>query len=246
MSSESPAGQRLQKIIADLGLASRREAEKLILAGAVKVNGEIVTELGRRADPAKDKVEVDPAALQAKAAQIRWVMLHKPWNVVTTRGEGEGPNVMGLLASDPANAGLWPVGRLDKDSRGMLLLTNDGVLGYALLAPDSHLEKEYEVRVGEEVAESHLDKLRQGVVLDGSKTKPTQCRRTSERSFRLVLTEGRNRQIRRMAGKVGLDVKDLFRLRIGPLGLGGLAEGAWRVLTIQEIASLQEAVKAKG
>lgn len=236
--------ERLNKVLAHLGHASRREADKLIADGRVRVNG-VVAGMGARVDPEKDKVEVDPVALAQREASLSWVMLNKPVGVVCTKAEGEGPNVMGLLPKDPALQALRPIGRLDKESRGLLLLSNDGVLGYAVLDPETHLEKEYEVAVAERLGESHLDKFRAGMLIDGSRTRPAPCRMVGENRFRVVLSEGRNRQIRRMTEKMGVTVTDLFRVRIGSISLGPLGEGKWRRLRDDEVESLRRAVAAK-
>lgn len=208
----------------------------------MRVNGTVVRELGTKVDPDSDQIEVDPQGLAQKQQAVRWVLLHKPTGIVTTRGEAEGPNVMGLLGQDPANADLWPVGRLDKDSSGLLLLCNDGVLGYALMDPETHLEKEYWVDVNAEIGEGHLNKWRYGVKLDKVLTKPAKAWAVGPRSFHIVLTEGRNRQIRRMVEKLDLKVLALRRVRLGPLTLDTSAPGQWRVLEAWEVQALRDAV----
>ncbi len=237
--------ERLNKVLAHLGHASRRDAEKLITAGRVTVNGVVVTELATKVDPAVDKVEVAPGALAERAAALTWVMLNKPSGVVCTKADGEGPNVMGCLPDEPALQALRPVGRLDKESRGLIFLSNDGVLSYAILDPDTHLEKEYEVQVAERLGESHLDKFRAGMIVDGKRTRPAACQMVGENRFRVSLSEGRNRQIRRMTDKMGVTVKDLFRIRVGPVWIGDLPEGRWRRLTEEEVEGLRQAVKEK-
>ena len=237
--------ERLNKVLAHLGHASRREADKLIADGRVRVNGKTVSELGTRVDPAIDKVEVDPLALKAREEALTWIMLNKPSGVVCTKAEGEGATVMGLLPEDGSLQDLRPIGRLDKESRGLLLMSNDGVLGYAILDPETHLEKEYEVQVAERLGESHLDKFRQGMLIDGSRTRPAPCVMVGDNRFRVTLSEGRNRQIRRMTEKMGVTVTDLFRVRIGPVKLGDLPEGRWSRLTDVELEGLRTAVAAK-
>ena len=237
--------ERLNKILAHQGHASRRDAEKLITDGRVKVNGVVVRELATKVDPAVDKVEVEAAALAEKRAATTWIMLNKPPGVVCTKADGEGPNVMGYLPDEPALQALRPVGRLDKESRGLIFLSNDGVLGYAILDPDTHLEKEYEVQVAERLGESHLDKFRAGMIVDGKRTRPAPCQMVGENRFRVSLSEGRNRQIRRMTDKMGVTVTDLFRVRIGPISLGPLPEGRWRRLREDEVNSLRQAVEEK-
>jgi pseudouridine synthase len=235
---ESPAGIRLQKHIADLGLASRRAAEKLISDGQVRVNGVVVTELGTRITPGLDTVEVAQAALLRKGPA--GFVLNKPVGYVTTKGEEEGPNILSLLP--PAAAKFAYAGRLDKDSRGLVLLLADGVLNYALTSPETHLEKEYLVEAAAVPASSQLEKMARGLSLSDGPTRPCRVSAAGGRRFRLWLTEGRNRQIRRMALKVGIEVTDLMRASIGPLALGGLAEGAWRELSPREEAALRAAV----
>jgi pseudouridine synthase len=235
--------ERLNKVLAHQGHASRRDAEKLITAGRVKVNGVTVTELATRVDPSSDKVEVEPEALAQQEAALTWVMLNKPPGVVCTKADGEGPNVMSFLPEETQWQALRPVGRLDKESRGLIFLSNDGVLGYAILDPHTHLEKEYEVLVAERLGESHLDKFRAGMIVDGKRTRPAPCHMVGENRFRVSLSEGRNRQIRRMTDKMGVTVKDLFRVRIGPVLLGDLPEGRWRRLSADEVESLRQAIK---
>jgi len=235
------AGVRLQKRMADLGMASRREAERLIVAGRVRVNGAVVTELGLRVDPVADRVELQAEA--PGAAGAAGYVLNKPVGYVTTKGEEEGPNILALLP--PPAADMAYAGRLDKDSRGLVLLLRDGRLNYALTAPETHLEKEYRVEVAEAPAASQLEKMARGLSLNDGPTRPCRVSPPQGRSFRLWLTEGRKRQIRRMASKVGMEVTDLLRVAIGPLALGGLAEGAWRELGARDEAALRAAVAAR-
>jgi pseudouridine synthase len=233
---------RLQKAMADLGLASRRGAEELIRAGKVRVNGATVTEMGVKVDPEKDRIEVDQAALKQAAASKVVLMLNKPTGFVTTKAEGEGMNVIDLCRKHPASAELNPVGRLDKDSSGLLLLTNDGILQYAIVNPETHLEKEYEVRLKAPALPSQIERLRSGMTLEGHKLRSCVVEKLDAMRLSIVLTEGRNRQIRKMAEKVGLKVDRLKRLRVGPQELGSLAEGAWRELEAGEVRALREAV----
>jgi pseudouridine synthase len=235
---EPTAGIRLQKRMADLGLASRRGAEALIVEGRVRVNGVVVTELGTRVDPALDRVELDQSAV-ARAGPAG-IILNKPVGYVTTKGEEEGPNILALLPAEAA--GMAYAGRLDKDSRGLVLLLDDGRLNYALTAPETHLEKEYLVRVAEKPSSGQLEKMARGLQLNDGPTRPCRISAAGERGFRLWLTQGRKRQIRRMASKVGMEVTDLLRIGIGPLSLGNLAEGAWRALSPDEEKALRAAV----
>ncbi len=231
---------RLQKILAGRGLASRRGAEDLIARGLVRVNGRVVTEMGLKVDPDRDLVEVDQAGLKDLSSRLCVVMLNKPVGFSTTRDRTEGRIVMDLLADHPLAAELNPVGRLDRDSCGLLLFTNDGRLGYSLMDPQRHREKEYVVRVSTRPTSGQLEKLGRGVLLDGRPTRPAKVAPEGEAGFRITLTEGRNRQIRRMAEKVGLEVTSLKRVRIGPLRLGGLGEGKWRELTEEEEERLRQ------
>ncbi len=235
--------QRLQKILADRGIASRRGAEALIAKGLVKVNGVVVTEMGAKADSETDNVEVDQAGLKQTTAAFKVLMLNKPVGVVSTRSEAEGASVMDLIRDHPQAASMNPVGRLDKDSSGLLLLTNDGVLGYAVVDPATHLEKEYEVNLVMPSLPGQLKRMAEGVSLDGRRTRPAFIRPINNNRFLMTITEGRNRQIRRMAEKVGLEVGKLRRLRIGPIDLGDLGEGRWRELDAFELSQLKNSVK---
>jgi pseudouridine synthase len=229
---------RLNKRLAELGFASRRGAEALILAGKVRVNGAVVTELATQVDPNKDKIEVDRAALRPVGP--RGYILNKPVGYVSTKSEGEGPNILALLPA--AAAGMAYAGRLDKDSRGLVLLLADGRLNYALTAPDSHLEKTYEVVCAEDPTPRHLAKLAAGIRLDGVRTRPAEVERLAPCTFRIKITEGRHRQIRRMCQKVGLSVRDLRRTAIGPLGLDRIPESRFRELDASQELVLRRAV----
>lgn len=229
---------RLNKRLADLGLASRRGAEALILAGKVRVNGAVVTELATKVDPDTDSVTVDPAALAPTGP--RGFLLNKPVGYVCTKGEEEGPTIMELLPE--AAASMAYAGRLDKDSRGLVLVLADGRLNYALTAPETHLEKAYEVHCVEEPATSQLDKLAAGVNLKEGRTRPAKVERLGFNRFRIKITEGKNRQIRRMCERIGLEVDDLCRVSIGPLLMGRLLEGNWRELWPEEYEALKRSV----
>ncbi|MEI8229862.1 MAG: pseudouridine synthase [Candidatus Peregrinibacteria bacterium] len=251
--------ERLQKILSARGIASRRKAEEYILAGLVKVNG-VVAILGQKADPESDLVEVDGEVMKARQEMLYYVM-HKPVGVVTTNIEGwkgiegmEGlkgklepvPEAPALSVRDilPKNlqGKIYPVGRLDKDSEGLLLFTNDGVLAYRLTHPKFDHEKEYEVTVADAITEGQLKKIREGVRLFDEMTKPAVVRRIGPRVFSIAITEGRNRQIRRMVQKVGGEVTKLVRTRIMTLQDSELAAGKIRPLLPVEKAALLSSV----
>jgi 23S rRNA pseudouridine2604 synthase len=238
--------QRVNRWLAQMGVCSRREAEALIAGGLVAIDGAVVEDVGRKILPGQTLTLADRAEA-GLAAQLTAV-LHKPVGVVSAQPEpGQTPAIRllskaNLVGDAPwvpgADASLAPLGRLDMDSRGLLLLSEDGVLAKALIGPASTLDKEYLVQVTGQVTEGKLKQLRHGLRLDGRQLKPAGIAVVGERRLRFVLTEGRNRQIRRMCDLVGLSVVDLFRTRIGPLQLGDLPEGHWRALTAEERAAL--------
>lgn len=235
--AEGLKGVRLNKHLADLGLASRRGAEPLIVGGKVTVNGGVVTELSTRVDPATDTVALVAGALAAPGPA--GYMLNKPIGYVTTKGEEEGPAIWDLLP--PPAAHMSYAGRLDKDSRGLVLMLADGRVSHAITAPQSHLEKEYEVACDVEPTEQQLLKLAKGMNLKDGPTRPCKAEPMGGRRFRMVITEGRNRQIRRMCERVGLDVRDLRRVRVGPMRMGSIVEGQWREMTQRDVDSLRDA-----
>ena len=244
---------RLNKWMAQLGLCSRREAEALISRGEVKVNGETVSEPGHKISPGETMV-LGSAGAKALDDQLTAV-LHKPVGYVSAQPEaGQTPavrlvtkaNLVGKAPKLPgAKTQLAPLGRLDMDSRGLLLLSQDGVLAKAVIGPHSNLDKEYLVTVKGQVTPQALDKLRHGLTLDGRRLKHAKVDQVSPGRLRFILREGRNRQIRRMCELVGLLVVDLYRVRIGPLELGDLPEGKWRALTEEERASLISSASAE-
>jgi pseudouridine synthase len=243
--------ERLQKILSARGVCSRRKAEEYIERGLVRVNGKPAI-LGQRADPAVDTIEVDGAIVQERKEMLYYVM-HKPVGVETTNIEGgrgdqekrgnrgevllRGASVRDLLPTN-LRGKVFPIGRLDKDSEGLLLFTNDGVLAYRLTHPKFDHEKEYMVIVNESVTDGQLRKLREGITIFGERTKPAKVTRIAPTQFLLALTEGKNRQIRRMCQKVGLEVLRLERVRIGPLKDARIKEGQIRALTPEEVRSL--------
>jgi len=241
---------RLQKILSTAGVASRRAAEALITGGRVTVNGETVTELGSRADPERDDVRVDGRRVKA-AARRRYLLLNKPRGYVCTRSDPEGrPTIMELLGPIAAREYLYPVGRLDYDSEGLLLVTNDGDLAARLTHPRHGVEREYEARVRGVPDQATLARLAGGVRLDGRRTAPADVTLGHARAahdqavLRVVVREGRNRQVRRMCELVGHPVVRLRRVRIGPLADPALKVGAVRELTAAEVAALLRAVRS--
>lgn len=236
--------ERLQKILAAAGIASRRKAEEIIAAGRVTVNGKLVTALGSKADASRDAICVDGQRLQA-AEQLRYFMLHKPKGYVTTVSDPEGrPTVMQLLASLPER--LYPVGRLDYASEGLLLMTNDGALAQRLTKAASHVPKTYRVKISGRPDDNTLQRLRDGVVItldDGRrvKTSPAKIRLVADAPnpwYEIILIEGRNRQIRRMFSHVGFRVEKIKRIQLGPLTLD-VPPGKFRALTESEVAQLK-------
>lgn len=221
---------RLQKFLSEAGFCSRRHGEELILAGRVSVNGVIITKLGTKIDPEKDIVEVGGNRIEAKNELI-YIALNKPKGYITTCSRERGKIVLDLIDIPER---VYPVGRLDKDSSGLLLLTNDGRLHNILSHPSFDHEKEYEVLVAWPISDEALDKMTSGIHLLGNRTRPAQIKRITPSQFRIVLKEGRNRQIRRMVEKVGNRVKELKRIRISNVRLGSLKEGCWRYLTEKE------------
>jgi len=243
---EDAEPQRVNRWLAQMGVCSRREAEALIAEGLVSIDGQRVEDVGRKILPGQTLVLADRA--QAGLSARLTAVLHKPVGVVSAQPEpGQTPAVRllsrkALVGEAPyvpdANTSLAPLGRLDMDSRGLLLLSEDGVLAKAVIGPESDLDKEYLVQVVGQVTEGKLKQLRHGLRLDGRQLKPAKVTLVGDRRLRFVLKEGRNRQIRRMCELVGLTVVDLFRVRIGPLKLGDLPEGRWRALTPQEREAL--------
>ncbi|HEX6063130.1 MAG TPA: pseudouridine synthase [Longimicrobiales bacterium] len=231
--------QRLQKFLANAGVASRRKAEELITGGRVKVNGRVVTELGTKIDDAKDVVVV--SGKQIKSADPIWIALHKPRGYLSTRRDPQGrPTVYDLLP--PALHGLFYVGRLDLDSEGLLLLTNDGDTANRLLHPRYEVERVYEVLVRGELKPDRIEQLLEGVELDDGVATAQGVKvlglARNEMRLRMTLREGKKREVRRMLWAVGHKVLRLKRLSYGPIKLGRLPEGKWRKLSEAELASL--------
>jgi len=232
--------ERLQKILSARGICSRRKAEEFIEKGLIKVNGK-VAELGQKADPEKDKIEVDGEVIESRKDLVYYV-INKPRGIITTNAERKNQETIISLLPKKLQGKIFPVGRLDKESSGLLLLTNDGVLAYRLTHPKFDHEKEYEVITVREITDGALNKLKKGMTISGSKTKPAKIKRISQTKFTIALTEGKNRQIRRMCQKVGCPVKELKRIRIMTLEDARLKEGEVRELSKKEKADLLESV----
>jgi 23S rRNA pseudouridine2605 synthase len=242
--SEDPSQlQRLQKVLAHASVASRRQSEDLIRQGRVSVNGRVVTELGTKVDPARDEIRVDGRRVQIAPGHV-YVMLNKPRGVLSTMEDARGRQALGDLVQAPVR--LYPVGRLDATSEGLILLTDDGELANLLTHPRYEHEKEYRAFVNGRPSEETLAAWRRGIVLDDKPTAPARVdiiRYERDSTYlRIVLREGRKRQIRRIAAVLGHPVRELKRVRLGPLELGTLEAGQWRYLTAKEVREL-EAIK---
>jgi 23S rRNA pseudouridine2605 synthase len=238
------ADERLQKIIAAAGVTSRRKAEELILEGRVMVNGTVITELGSKADIERDHIKVDGKLLRATTQHV-YLALNKPRNYVTTVHDPERrPTVMDLIKR--VKTRVYPVGRLDYASEGLLLLTNDGELANVLTAAKSHVPKIYLVKVNGTLSSEQEEQFRAGVPLGGRRTAPAGLRLTRRAEnpwYEVRLIEGRTNQIRNMFRHFGLLVEKLKRIRIGPLDLGNLEPGEFRPLSPREIEEFRRLVK---
>lgn len=234
-------GVRLQKVLAQAGLGSRRTCEELIERRRVRVNGEVAV-LGRRVDPEVDVVEVDGAQIGVRAGLVHY-LLNKPAGVITTAADTHGrPTVVDLVPPEPR---VFPVGRLDADTEGLLLLTNDGDLAHRLTHPSYGVDKEYLVEVDGDPHRGVVRRLREGVELDDGITAPAKVAVLGDRLLRITIHEGRNRQVRRMCEAVGTPVVRLVRTRIGPLSDRTLGPGQWRPLTQDEVRGLERAAAVR-
>lgn len=228
--------------MADCGIASRRKSEEMIADGMVKVNGRIAV-IGDKINPASDKVVVKGRRLGSASKQKRWyIMINKPRGYVTTMNDEMGRKCVAELVKDiPAR--VYPVGRLDRDSEGLLLMTNDGDFANKVTHPSKHVYKVYRVTVRPGINEEQLIKMSSGMVIDGRKTAPAEIhvlqREEGRCVLEIILREGRNRQIRKMCEQLGLEVPRLKRTAIGQVRLGGLKSGSWRELTKDEVHRLQ-------
>jgi 23S rRNA pseudouridine2605 synthase len=225
---------RLQKFLSEAGACSRRKGEAHILAGDVTVNGKVVVTLGSKVDPESDRVHLKGVPV-GRRNRLVYVMLNKPEGVVSSC-KHRGEPVVTDLVDLPQR--LFPVGRLDKGSTGLLLLTNDGRIHHRLSHPSFDHEKEYDVTVQWPIPDEALADMRRGIPLSGVMTRPARVRRVSGKRFRIVLMEGKNRQIRRMVKKMANRVVHLHRTRVADLKLGSLAKGSWRYLTQDETRRL--------
>jgi 23S rRNA pseudouridine2605 synthase/23S rRNA pseudouridine2604 synthase len=230
---------RLQKYLAHAGLCSRRKAEAYILEGRVTLNQTVVTELGTKIDPETDRVWFDnkPVVLKQESPKV-YIAVNKPKGVVTSCSQQKAAIILELIDIDER---VYPVGRLDKDSRGLVLLTNDGDLHNKLSHPSFNHEKEYVVTTVYPISDASLTHMAQGMVIDKVKTRRAKVHRLSKTTFRIILKQGRNRQIRKMVAKTGNKVDILKRIRMANINLGDLKEGEWRYLTLKEIKRLRTA-----
>ena len=239
--------ERVQKLIAQAGIASRRKAEELIQQGRVTVNGRPI-KLGDSARPNKDVIAVDGQRIASSSGKI-YLALHKPRGFVTTLADERGRRCVAQLVAD-AGCRVYPVGRLDKDSEGLLLLTNDGEFANLCAHPSGHVAKTYRVTLRPGVTEEQLNRLSTGIELDGKMTAPAKVRVLEEQRGRavveIVLYEGRNREIRRMCEALGLEVARLKRIAMGPVRLGMLPQGKYRELTNEEVRGIIAEAKKGG
>jgi 23S rRNA pseudouridine2605 synthase len=252
------AGERLQKVLANAGVASRRAAEEMIAAGRVRLNGQVVTEMGVRADRQKDKIEVDgkpvgsTSGKEAQNAQV-YIMLNKPTGVVTTARDTHGRrtvlDLLGGAQSGEQRLRLYPVGRLDAETTGLLLITNDGDLTFKLTHPKYGVDKEYRVLVRGYPSPTSIQRLRDGVEIEGELTHSAKVEEEGRQGgntwLRITIHEGRKRQVRLMVASIGHPAVEVIRVRFGPLTLGSLDVGKWRYLAAHEVHALQKAVKLR-
>jgi 23S rRNA pseudouridine2605 synthase len=240
---------RLQKFLARAGAASRRGSEDLMTAGRVRVNGEVVTELGTKVDPAVDVVTLDGKRLSLAEEPV-YIALNKPAGVMTTMSDPQGRMTVATLVPTKEYPGLFPVGRLDYDTTGLLLFTTDGEIAHRLLHPKWHVEKVYRALIDGRAVEAELQRLRDGVALDDGLTAPARVkslRSSGTTTFvEIAITEGRKRQVRRMFSKIGHPVLELHRASFGPVPLGDLSRASWRHLSAEEVAALRAAVEMTG
>jgi 23S rRNA pseudouridine2605 synthase len=239
----APRGVRLNKALADAGVAARRKAEDLIRAGRVSVNGEVETDLARRVDPGADELAVDGIVV-TRPDRLVYLMLNKPVGYLTAVTDTRERTVMELLPQDFGR--LFPVGRLDRETEGLLLVSNDGDLGHRLMHPRYHVRKTYRAVVDGAITEARVDRLRGGITLDDGPTQPakaTIARIGPTSEVEITISEGRKRQVRRMFSAIGHPVLELERVSYGPLSLRDLPRGKWRELDGVELAALKRAAQ---
>ncbi len=227
--------ERLQKFISQAGVASRRHAEELIVAGKVRVNGEIAKVLGTKIDPAKDKVEIKRSGWKKIGQQqLVYLVLNKPKRYMTTRHDPRArKTVFDLLPPELRNV-VWPVGRLDFDTEGLLIFTNDGELTQEMTHPSKEHDKEYEVILDKELSGGRIEKLQNGMMIDGKMTTPAKIRIAGTTVY-ITIHEGMNRQVRKMFGSLGYSVRNLKRVRIGKVSLNNLQLGEYKFVDKQEL-----------
>ncbi|MDD3194078.1 MAG: pseudouridine synthase [Oscillospiraceae bacterium] len=238
---------RIQKVLSEAGVMSRRKAEEMIEAGKVTVNGR-KAKIGQKVDSVRDIITVEGTRVETRQRQKKiYLALYKPRGYVTTMSDEMDRRCVAQLVAD-APARVYPIGRLDRNSEGLLLLTNDGDFANQIMHPRYHVPKCYRVTVRPDINDEQAMRLAEGVELDGQRTAPAQVTVLSKEPDRvvvqIVITEGRNRQIRRMCEAVGLEVARLKRISIGPVRLGMLPPGKWRMLTQPELSALQSALKS--
>lgn len=234
---------RVQKFLAHQGIASRRTIEKMINGGRISINGKVITEQGTKIDPSLDKVAVDGKNIKA-TSEFAYYWVNKPIGIISASNSNVGESVITDLVDTPIR--IYPVGRLDKDSQGLILLTNDGELTHRLTHPKYHIDKTYKVLVTGDLTEAKIEKLQTGIHLEEGKTAPAQVEVIeSDKTgawLQFVIHEGKHRQIRRMCEVVGLHVVDLIRTHVGPISLGKIGLGKSRKATTKEIATLKSLV----
>lgn len=235
-------GIRLQKFLSQAGVASRRAAETMIVNGRVSINGKPATELGVRVDPERDRVMVD--GKRVRSATSVWYALHKPRGYISTRNDPEGRPTVYELVPDALQK-LFYVGRLDYNSEGLMLLTNEGDIAHRLMHPSFRIEREYDVELAEEIESDALDRLRRGVELEDGFAKPESVRRKTGSRIVVIMREGRNHEVRRMFQAVGHQVKRLVRTRYGPIKLNELEAGGFRPLEDKELDNLRAATQSR-
>lgn len=234
--------ERLQKYISRCGYASRRKAEQLIVDGKVLVNGKSVTELGFKINPERDKVKVEGTLI--KPEELTYILFNKPKGVITSVSDPQGRTTVMDYVKTMKDVKLFPVGRLDYNTEGLLLLTNDGALAHGLMHPSKGVVKTYEVRIKDRIADIHLEEIAKGVKLDRKMTSPANIVdygfNGAYSTVEISIHEGRNRQVRRMFESKGYKIQNLKRISYGPLTLSGVKRGSFRKLTAQEINQLME------